>query len=171
MTNVNTKKRNIVLTILLLAVLLIGINFLNDNVNSYLRRILSLCAVYTIMGLSLNLVNGFTGMFSLGQAGFMAIGAYTVAIFTVPVAQRANVFYISPMNPAIANIEMPFIVALILGGIIAAFFAFLIGAPVLRLKGDYLAIATLGFSEIIRIVFTNAQTITNGALGIKGIPT
>ncbi|MEG1779516.1 MAG: branched-chain amino acid ABC transporter permease, partial [Oscillospiraceae bacterium] len=150
MTNVNTKKRNIVLTILLLAVLLIGINFLNDNVNSYLRRILSLCAVYTIMGLSLNLVNGFTGMFSLGQAGFMAIGASTVAIFTVPVA---------------------FIVALILGGIIAAFFAFLIGAPVLRLKGDYLAIATLGFSEIIRIVFTNAQTITNGALGIKGIPT
>lgn len=170
MTNVNNKKRNTILTILLLAVVLLGIGFLQGNVDSYARRILSLCAIYTIMGLSMNLVNGFTGMFSLGQAGFMAIGAYTVAVFTVPVAQRAQVFYVTPMHPAIAEIQLPFVAALLLGGLLSSLVALLIGAPVLRLKGDYLAIATLGFSEIIRIVFTNTQSITNGALGIKGIP-
>jgi branched-chain amino acid transport system permease protein len=119
----------------------------------------------------MNLVNGFCGMFSLGQAGFMAIGAYTVAIFTVPVELRPDVFYVEPMNPFLVNIEMPFPLAMLLGGVFAAVFAFLIGFPVLRLRGDYLAIATLGFSEIIRVVFTNLQTITNGSLGIKNIPT
>jgi branched-chain amino acid transport system permease protein len=80
------------------------------------------------------------------------------------------VFYLEPMHPLIANIHLPFFAALILGGLAAAFVAFLIGAPVLRLRDDYLAIATLGFSEIIRIVITNAQSITNGSLGIKNIP-
>ena len=155
------------------AIIVLGIFVALGNIffDSYLKRILNLCAIYTILGLSMNLINGFTGLFSLGQAGFMAIGAYCVGIFTVPLAEREMVYYLEPMHPAIANIQLPFVVALLLGGLVAAFFAFLIGAPVLRLKGDYLAIATLGFSEIIRIVFTNLQTITNGALGIKNIPT
>ncbi|MEG0115246.1 MAG: branched-chain amino acid ABC transporter permease, partial [Hydrogenoanaerobacterium sp.] len=165
------KKRSRVFTLIFFVALIAFIFLANTFFDSYIRRILSLCAIYTIMGLSMNLVNGFTGMFSLGQAGFMAIGAYTVAIFTVPIEQRATVFYLEPMHPAIANVYMPFIVALILGGLLSAVAAFLIGAPVLRLRGDYLAIATLGFSEIIRIVFTNLQTITNGSLGIKNIPT
>lgn len=156
----------ILLTVILLLVLIADM-----MVNSYLRRILNLCAIYTILGLSMNLVNGFTGLFSLGQAGFMAVGAYCVAIFTVPIEYREAMFYLEPQNPFIANIQMPFVAALILGGIVSAIFAFFIGFPVLRLNGDYLAIATLGFSEIIRIIFTNTQTITNGALGIKGIPT
>jgi len=118
----------------------------------------------------MNLVNGFTGLFSLGQAGFMAIGAFTVAVFTVPIDFREAIFYIVPQNPIIAGIELPFFVALILGGILAALAGILIGMPVLRLKSDYLAIATLGFSEIIRIIFTNTKTITNGALGINRIP-
>jgi branched-chain amino acid transport system permease protein len=172
---INKKKRhttrNFILTIGLLVVGLLIPMLLNDAIDSYTRRILNLCAIYAIVALSMNLVNGFCGLFSLGQAGFMAIGAYTVAIFTVPVELRPDVFYIVPMNPAIANIEMPFPVAMLLGGVLAAVFAFLIGFPVLRLKGDYLAIATLGFSEIIRVVFTNIQTITNGSLGIKNIPT
>ncbi|MEG1448548.1 MAG: branched-chain amino acid ABC transporter permease, partial [Oscillospiraceae bacterium] len=105
----------------------------------------------------------------LGQAGFMAIGAYTVGIFTIPLADRPIIYYLEPMNPLIANIYLPFFAALLLGGVFAAIAAFFIGAPVLRLKGDYLAIATLGFSEIIRIVFTNTQTITNGSLGLKNI--
>ena len=100
----------------------------------------------------------------------MAIGAYTVGIFTVPVELRANVFYAVPMNPLIAGIQMPVWLALIVGGLLAALVAFLIGTPVLRLRGDYLAIATLGFSEIIRICITNASSFTNGALGIKDIP-
>jgi len=158
-------------TLIFLALLLIGTAFLENSVDSYVRRILNLCAIYAIVSLSMNLVNGFTGQFSLGQAGFMAIGAYTVAIFTVPIAQRASIFYMVPMNPAIAEVLLPYWVAVILGGFLSAGLAFLIGTPCLRLRGDYLAIATLGFSEIIRIVFTNTQDITNGALGIKGIPT
>ena len=93
-----------------------------------------------------------------------------VGIFTVPVELRPNVFYAAPMNPLIADIQMPLWLALIAGGLLAALVAFLIGTPVLRLRGDYLAVATLGFSEIIRIWITNAQSITNGALGIKDIP-
>ncbi len=169
--NMDKKKRNRILSAVFVVILVAGVFFMDNTVDSYVRRVLSLCAIYAIVGLSMNLVNGFTGMFSLGQAGFMAVGAFTVAVFTVPVEQRAAVFYLEPMNPLIADIELPFVAALLLGGLLSAILAFLIGAPVLRLKGDYLAIATLGFSEIIRIVFTNMQTVTNGALGIKYIPT
>ncbi len=164
------KKRNIICTAVLAVVVLIFINFANNNLDAYVVRILNLCAIYTIIGLSMNLVNGFTGLFSLGQAGFMAIGAYTVAIFTLPVDLRSTIYYMEPMNPVIANLHLDFVPALILGGLIAALAAFLIGAPVLRLRGDYLAIATLGFSEIIRIILTNWQNVTNGALGINKIP-
>ena len=131
---------------------------------------MNLCLIYAIIGLSMNVTNGFAGQFSLGQAGFMAIGAYMVGIFTVPVELRADVFYAIPMNPHLVNVYMPLWMALILGGVLAAGIAGLIGTPVLRLRGDYLAIATLGFSEIIRIIITNATSITNGALGIKNIP-
>jgi len=168
----NVKIRNLTLTMVLIA-LLVLISFLIKPLgllNSFQQRVLNLCAIYAIIAISYNLVNGFTGMFSLGQAGFMAIGAYSVGIFTLPLAQRAQVFYMQPMNPLISWIHMPLIAAMIVGGLLAAAAAFLVGFPVLRLKGDYLAIATLGFSEIIRIVLTNAQSFTNGALGIKSIP-
>ena len=121
----------------------------------------------------MNLLTGFTGLFSLGQAGFMAIGAYTVAIFTIPVHNRASVYYVSGISSLIANIQMPFWVALLLGGLLTAGIAALIGIPVLRLKSDYLAIATLGFSEIIRALISAPQLnrITNGSFGLKSIPT
>lgn len=164
------KKQDKILTIILIAGLFLFILSADLFFDSYIKRVLNLCAIYTILALSMNLINGFTGLFSLGHAGFMAIGAYVVGIFTVPVEMRPMVFYLEPMHPLIANIHLPFFVALILGGILAAIVAFLIGAPVLRLRDDYLAIATLGFSEIIRIVITNAQSITNGSLGIKNIP-
>jgi ABC-type branched-subunit amino acid transport system permease subunit len=88
--------------------------------DSYIRRIVNLCMIYAIIGLSMNLTNGFVGQFALGQAGFMAIGAYAVGIFTVPVAMRPGVFYATPMNPAIINIYMPLWLALIVGGLAAA---------------------------------------------------
>jgi branched-chain amino acid transport system permease protein len=165
------KKRDLILTIILLIALFGLATYANFEMGRYVRRIINLSLIYAIIGLSMNVTNGFAGQFALGQAGFMAIGAYVVAIFTVPVAERADVFYAVPMNPAIADIQFPMWLALILGGLLAAAVAFLIGLPILRLRGDYLAIATLGFSEIIRILITNAQTITNGALGIKNIPT
>ena len=168
----NNKKTKLSMNILLIIlfasiIILLDTDTIGDN---YIRRVLNLSAIYTIVSVSMNLVNGFTGLFSLGQAGFMAIGAYTVAIFTVPLAERAKIFYVVPQNPVLAQIELPFAAALILGGLLAALVAILIGIPVLRLKRDYLAIATLGFSEIIRIVLTNAKSISNGALGIKSIP-
>jgi len=172
MDKLNNKKNRLYMNILLIAlftaiIILLDTKKIGDN---YIRRVLNLSAIYTIVSLSMNLVNGFTGLFSLGQAGFMAIGAYTVAIFSVPVAERVKIFYVVPQNPVLAQIEIPFAIALILGGLLAALVAILIGMPVLRLKSDYLAIATLGFSEIIRIVLTNAKSISNGALGIKSIP-
>lgn len=118
----------------------------------------------------MQLINGFTGLFTLGHAGFMAVGAYTVAILTLPVPAKEMNFFMEPIVPFLANVEWGLLPSLILAGILAAIFGFLIGAPVLKLTDDYLAIATLGFAEIIRVVFTNTQSLTNGALGLKAIP-
>ncbi len=164
------KKNKSLFNILLVVVSLIVLFFLNIYLDNYQVTILNLCAIYIILALSMNLINGFTGLFSLGHAGFMAIGAYTVAILTMPTVAKEMNFYMKPMVPALLNLNMPFIFALIMGGLMAALFGFLIGAPVLKLTDDYLAIATLGFSEIIRIVIINLQSITNGSLGLKGIP-
>lgn len=167
----NKKQKNI--ATILVCIVILGAIFALDNGyvgNNYYKRILNLGAIYAIVSCSMNLVNGFTGLFSLGQAGFMAIGAYTVAIFTVPTNLREAIFYVIPMNEALLGIELPFFVALVLGGLFAALIAVIIGLPVLRLKSDYLAIATLGVSEIIRIVFNNITSITNGPLGINRIP-
>jgi len=164
------KKRNIILTIVSILSLLIFLLYANKNLNSYEIRILNLCAIYAILGLSMNLINGFTGLFSLGHAGFMCVGAYTTALLTMTPENKAMNFFLEPITSVLANIKLPFFLALLLAGLFSAIIAFLIGAPTLRLKGDYLAIATLGFSEIIRIVFTNTQNITNGPLGLKSIP-
>ena len=137
-----------------------------------LRSVLQMGAIYALAAVSMNLLNGFTGLFSLGQAGFMAIGAYTFAIFTIPIASRPNVYYLYGMADAIADVQLPIILALILAGVVSALLAFLFGIPVLRLKSDYFAIATLGLAEIIRIVVGSSlmNNITNGSLGLKSIP-
>jgi ABC-type branched-subunit amino acid transport system permease subunit len=84
--------------------------------------------------------------------------------------QKQVIYFIEPIRPFLGNLHLSFFPALIIAGLISAFFGLIIGGPTLRLKGDYLAIATLGFSEIIRVVFNNTVTITNGALGLKNIP-
>jgi branched-chain amino acid transport system permease protein len=164
------KKRNVILTIISILFLIAFLFYADNRFNAYQIRVLNLCAIYTILGLSMNLINGFTGLFSLGHAGFMAIGAYTSALLTMPIAVKEQNFFLAPINEALRTVTLPYPAALLVAGILAAVFAFLIGAPVLRLRGDYLGIATLGFAEIIRIVITNLQTITNGALGLKAIP-
>lgn len=163
-------KRNNLLNIIAIIVFIAILFILNLTLDAYKLRIFNLAGIYVILGLGLNLVNGFTGLFSLGHAGFMAIGAYTGALLTMSPEMKEMTFFLEPITPILANIQVPFPVALIAAGVIAGAFGALIGAPVLRLKDDYLAIATLGFSEIIRIILTNTQNITNGALGIKGIP-
>lgn len=120
-------------------------------------------AIYALVAVSMNLLNGFTGLFSLGQAGFMLIGAYVYGIFTIPVAYRAQVYQY--YDGGLVQFTLPVIVAMILAGLVAALFAFLIGLPILHLKSDYLAIATLGFAEIIRALFQwdKLGVITNGS--------
>lgn len=166
------KKRNLILNIIVIAALVGFIIWAEESrsFGAYNQRIFKTCCIYAICALSMNMVNGFTGLFSLGQPGFMAIGAYVTAFLTVSASDKLAIYKIIPISEGMANLHAPFFIALILGGIIAAVFAFLIGFPVLRLKGDYLAIATLGFSEIIRIFITNAQGITNGPTGINRIP-
>ena len=164
------RKKKLILSIAAIILFFILLLFLNSIFNSYQTRILRLCGIYVILALSLNLINGFTGQFSLGTAGFMAIGAYTSAVLTMSPAQKAVTYYLDPIVPWLAEIQIGFLPALIISGLISAFFGFLIGAPVLRLRDDYLAIATLGFSEIIRVVITNLQNVTNGSLGLKGLP-
>lgn len=171
----NINKRNLILNIILIALLIGVIIFAETNKRTFgltNLKLFKLCCIYAICALSMNTVNGFTGMFSLGQPGFMAVGAYVTALLTVDKAHKISIYTIEPLaeNSFIANIHAPFFIALILGGLVAAVFAFFIGFPVLRLKGDYLAIASLGFSEIIRIILQNAIGITNGPTGITGIP-
>lgn len=156
---------------LIALIVAIGFIFLmNQVLDRYQLGVFNLSAIFIVLGLSLNLINGFTGLFSLGHSGFMAIGAYATALLTMTPEMKSAVFFNVPIVPFLAELTLPFPVALLIGGLLAAFAGALIGAPILRLKDDYLAIATLGFGEIIRVIITNAQSVTNGALGLKGIP-
>lgn len=163
-------ERNHILTVTAL-VIFTGLLAISENsLNPYLLRIMNLCAIFSIFAVTFNLIFGYTGQFSLGHAGFAAIGAYTAALLTMTPAQKVANFFLQPIVPILAEAEWHFLPAMLLGGILAAISGFLIGFPALRLRGDYLAIATLGFGEIIRVMFVNWQTITNGSLGLKGIP-
>ena len=137
---------------------------------SMLFTVLKKGAIYALVAVSMNLLNGFTGLFSLGQAGFMLLGAYTYGILTIPVESRASVYQY--FDGGIVQFAIPVPLALIAGGIVAAIFAYLIGLPVLRLKSDYLAIATLGFAEIIRAVFQwdKLGPLTNGSNLLRNFP-
>jgi len=164
------KQNEKILTILALIVLGILVYLAENNLDAYKLRILNLGAIYVTLAVSLNLIYGFTGQFSLGHAGFMAIGAYVTSLLVLPPYYKEMIYILEPLAWPFTVIHAPFIVALFLSGLFAAIAAFIIGFPVLRLKGDYLGIATLGFAEIIRIIANNIPRVTNGALGIKGIP-
>lgn len=163
-------KRNTILTIAGLVVLVTAVGLADAVLGRFTVRILNLSAIYIILALSLNLLNGFTGLFSLGHAGFMAVGAYVSAILTMSPAQKEMNFFLEPIVPILARIQLPFPIALVVAGLCAALAAVLIGVPALRLRDDYLAIATLGFAEIIRVIITNIQNVSNGAQGLKAIP-
>ncbi len=159
---------------------------------SQLFTVLKKGAVYSLAAVSMNLLTGFTGLFSLGQAGFMLLGAYTYAILSVPVESKEQVYYLfggsavkfslpdlfgslfgSSGAGGAVSLVLSVLVAILLAGCVAAFFAWLIGLPVLRLKSDYLAIATLGFAEILRAIFQwqKLGPVTNGANMIKNFAT
>ncbi|MCR4714617.1 MAG: branched-chain amino acid ABC transporter permease [Treponemataceae bacterium] len=166
------KRKNLIIGFSLLALLFIVIAILEQILprTSMLFTVLKKGAIYALVAVSMNLLNGFTGLFSLGQAGFMLLGAYTYGIFTIPQDQRITVYQY--FDGGIIQFALPVVVALILAGLVAALFAFLIGLPVLKLKSDYLAIATLGFAEIIRAIFQwdKLGVITNGSNLLRKYP-
>lgn len=130
------------------------------NINPYYQTIFMVAGINIILATSLTLTNGFTGQFSLGHAGFMAVGGYCSAALTVFVLPKWNL-------PA-ALVPVFFFFSLVLGGILAAICGYLVGRPSLRLKGDYLAVVTLGFGEIIRVILLNMDSL-GGARGLSGI--
>ena len=167
--NMNSKKNNM-LTLGALMLVMLVLALAENFLDSFSMQIFKLCAINIILALSLNLINGFTGLFSLGHAGFMAIGAYTCAVLTMSSDQKEINYVLQPIAPWLENIHMPFVPALILSGVVSCALGWFLGVVALRLRDDYLAIATLGFSEIIRVILTNAQSVTNGSLGLKGLP-
>jgi branched-chain amino acid transport system permease protein len=132
------------------AIVIVALMYLGI-LDEYTAQILTFAAINVIVALGLNLISGFTGQLALGHAGFMAIGAYSTAIL-------------------IMRLHFPLFIAILIGGLITALFGMIIGFPTLRLKGDYLAIVTLGFGEIIRVIMINTESLTGGAAGLKGLP-
>ncbi len=154
--------------LLFILLALVALNVLLPRVtNPYHFQVLMLIGINIVLAVSLNLVNGFTGQFSIGHAGFMAVGAYTSAMFTFKLGQ--------PLVASLALLPVPvaqgvaLLLALVAGGLLAAVSGWLVGLPSLRLRGDYLAIVTLGFGEIIRVLLLNIDAI-GGARGLPGIP-
>ena len=146
-----------------------GIGFVavaRATVDEYILSIINFVGIYVILAVSLNVTNGFAGLFSLGHPGFMAIGGYVTAILTFPVA-RKSMFLELPQW--LANFQMPFAPALIIGGVCAALTALLVGLPVLRLRGHYLAVATMGFLIIVQVLIINWESVTRGPLGLNGL--
>ncbi len=163
-------EKNTIFTLIAIVLCGVFVIYADTFMGSYELYILKLFFINAILALSLNLIYGFTGLFSLGHAGFIAIGAYVSALFILSPAQKEMMWLLEPMMWPFSVIQTPFWVSAIAGGLVAAFFALLIGIPVLRLGDDYLGIATMGFAEIIRVLIVNFTSITNGSLGIKGIP-
>lgn len=193
----NEKKgmsRGAIITLMIVLVVCILTIVLENtiNPNSLLFTVIRKAAVYSLVAVTMNLLNGFTGLFSLGQAGFMLLGAYTYAILTIPTDVRDSIYYLfggagfhfSTVSffegiigdsgvAGFVSMILGVLIAMLVGGIVAAIVAYLIGLPVLRLKSDYLAIATLGFAEILRAIFQwdKLGKVTNGANALRGYPT
>lgn len=163
-------KRYTTQIVLLVVVLLsLGISMLSGKFDAYYMDIALNVGINIILAVSLNLVNGHTGQFSLGHAAFMAVGAYGASIFTLEMSAK-----LMPMlgGPGLFATGVAFLLALLVGGLCAAVCGWLVGMPSLRLRGDYLAIVTLGFNEIVRVILqnTSGDGVFGGPLGLKGIP-
>jgi len=151
----------------LLAALLaaFGVSWFSDRIDPYYLDVLTGIGINIILAVSLNLVNGYTGQFSLGHAGFMSVGAYLAAAVSLFLGPKL----LGEDGGTALQQGLLFLGALVAGGLGAAVAGLLVGVPSLRLKGDYLALVTLGFGEIIRVIFQNVEVL-GGALGLNGIP-
>jgi len=161
--------RRVAVPVLVLAALAVLNAWLPRALNPYIFQVLILVGINIILAVSLNLVNGFTGQFSIGHAGFMAVGAYASAVVSLHGGEHAVRVMSAAGIPVGFAQGVALLVALVVGGLVAAVFGWLVGLPSLRLRGDYLAIVTLGFGEIIRVLILNIDFI-GGARGLPGIP-
>jgi branched-chain amino acid transport system permease protein len=165
--------------------LLLGVNIAKEGLLNSVQDVLIQCGIAIILAVSLNIVNGLTGQFSIGHAGFMAVGAYVGGALSFPMwSAYQNALSKSHSTLTSAQILSNFgtshwwllPTAMLLGGAVAALFGWMVGVPSLRLRGDYLAIVTLGFGEIIRVLLNNTNKISpkleylGGALGFYGLP-
>jgi len=162
--------RQLLWMVVVLAVLAAANTVLPRLINPYVAQVVLLCGINVILAVSLNLVNGFTGQFSIGHAGFMALGAYGSAMFSLHVGIRWVAALQAVGAPAPLAEGVALLIALVVGGLLAALAGYLVGLPSLRLRGDYLAIVTLGFGEIIRVLILNVDAV-GAARGLPGIPT
>ncbi len=142
---------------------------------SLVWRILNLGAIYAIAAVGYTVINGLTGQFSLGPHGFMLLGGYLTTLLILPVEKKRWVWILQPLVEPFASFSLPysgFILALLASGILAVLAGVIVGVPALRaLRGDYLAIGTFGFGEILYVLVVNLPALTNGAMGITGVPT
>ena len=165
------KKRDLVLS-LAFAVIVVVLLVIVDKTMHYsmLASVIQKAAIYSLLAVSLNLLNGFTGLFSLGQAGFMLVGAYAYSILTIPVEHRGSVYQY--FDGGWLQFSVPMFVGILAAGLVAVGFAWLVGKPCLKLKSDYLAIATLGFAEIIRAIiqWEKLGPLTNASNILKKFP-
>jgi len=147
-----------------IAIVVLGVLQVLTGGSAYFVYLAMLVGVNVVLAVSLNIINGITGQFSIGHAGFMAVGAYLSAVTSIALKD----FQLSFLPEAVSN-QVFFLVSLTAGGVAAGLFGFLVGLPSLRLKGDYLAIVTLGFGEIILVAVRNTPSL-GGALGLSGTP-
>lgn len=152
---------------------LLGIGFLvfaQNTFDEYTLRIANNIAIFIILAVSYNLINGVTGQFSLEPNGFVAIGAYVTALCLLDEDMKWDLFQLEDPSPWILAMQTDLITALLLSGVAAAVVAMMLAFPVFRVRGDYLAIVTLGFGFIIKVIAINSPSITNGAIGLNEIP-
>ncbi len=159
--------------ILKLIIIMMAVAFLfvaENNFNDYTIRILNNIAIFIILAASYNLINGVTGQFSLEPNGFVAIGAYVTALALLSEDMKWELFQLDDPHPWVLALSLDLVPALLLSGLAATFVAVCLAAPVFRVRGDYLAIVTLGFGFIIKVIAINNPEFTNGSIGLNEIP-
>jgi branched-chain amino acid transport system permease protein len=163
-------KKNFLKLILIMGI--VGFLFIaQNNFNDYTIRILNNIAIFIVLAASYNLINGVTGQFSLEPNGFVAIGAYVTALFLLSEDMKWELFQLEDPHPFILGMNLDMLPALFISGLAAMIVAVFLSAPVFRVRGDYLAIVTLGFGFIIKVIAINNPEFTNGSIGLNEIPT
>jgi branched-chain amino acid transport system permease protein len=157
------------LTLLATGVLLLFLWYADNHFSPYNIRILNNIAIFITLAVSYNLINGVAGQFSLQPNAFVAVGAYTSAVLTLSPEEKIRSFIIEPMVWPLSDIWVSFPLSLLAAGLVTSLMAFLMAVPVFRVRGDYLAIVTLGFGEVVQVVANNLIRVTNGPLGLKGL--